>query len=108
MTEEADRENRGHNRREKLKTTEQGGDKAKTKTWFDVVKGLQIDDELETINSDVSGNESVVTDSIEMFDSDMPNRLRAKRRKEQRKRRQHCHNKGGEKGHMSKQSDRKG
>ena len=33
--------------------------KAKTKTWSDVVKGVKIEDELETANSDKSrGNKS--------------------------------------------------
>ena len=48
--------------------------------WSDVAKGLKIEDELETLNSDESKNESVVTDSIEMFDLNMPNQRRAKRR----------------------------
>ena len=112
--EEAEKENRGRNRKEEPKTAEQRGNttkkgvKAKTKTWFDVVKGLKIEDELETTNSDVSGIGSEVTDSIEMFDSDITNRLRAKRRKGHQKRRQHCYSKRAEKGHISKQADQKG
>ena len=47
--------------------------------WFDVVKGLKTEDKLETTNSDVSGDESELTDSIEMFNLET-NRLRAKRR----------------------------
>ena len=112
--EEAEEENRGRNRKEEPKTAEQRGNttkkgvKAKTKTWCDVVKGLKIEDELETTNSDVSGIGSEVTDSIEMFDSDITNRLRAKRRKGHQKRRQHCYSKRAEKGHISKQADQKG
>ena len=47
-TEEAE----GSNRIKKLKPSDQGGDEAKkgkkAKTWSDVVKGLKIEDELET------------------------------------------------------------
>ena len=52
----------------KPKTTEQGEDrvkKAKTKTWSDVVKGLnglKKEDELETTNSDKRGNGSEKVD----------------------------------------------
>ena len=66
--------------------TEQGGDKAKkgreamTKTWSDVVKGLKIEDELETTNSDKSGDESETTDLVQMFDSETPNQLKDKRK----------------------------
>ena len=38
---------------------------AKTRTCFDVVKGLKIEDELETANSDKRGNESEATKSVE-------------------------------------------
>ena len=43
---------------------------AKTKTWSDILKVLKTEDELETANSDESGIESEVFDSIEMFDSE--------------------------------------
>ena len=53
-----DKYGRSNQRNEpKPKTAEQGGDRfreAKTKTWSDMVKGLKIDDELETTNSDKS------------------------------------------------------
>ena len=39
--------------------------KAKTRTWFDVVKGLKTEDELETTNSDKSRNESEEADSVQ-------------------------------------------
>ena len=39
------------------------GEKAQTKTWSHVVKVLKIEDELETTNSDKSGNESETPDS---------------------------------------------
>ena len=84
------------------------GVKAKTKTWLDVVKDRKTEDEMEAANSSKSGNESEVTDSIEMFDSDMSNQPRAKRKKGQRKRRQHRDSKGAKKGHTSRQVDQKG
>ena len=46
--------------------------KAKTRTWSDVVKGMNIEDELETTNSDNSMNESGATDLVEQFDSKEP------------------------------------
>ena len=67
--------------------------KAKTKTWSVVVKGLKIEDELETTNLDKSGNESEIDDSVRMFDSETPNHLDAKQKKGQRKRRQQRDNK---------------
>ena len=42
------------------------------------MKGLKIEDELETTNSDKSGNESEAVDSVEQFDSEEPNHLKAK------------------------------
>ena len=56
---------------------------AKIKTWFDVLKGLKTEDELETANSDESGIESEEFDSIRMSDLDMLNRLMAMCRKGQ-------------------------
>ena len=61
---------RGINRREETEPTEPKGgravegrnggranqEKAKTKRWLDVVKGLNIEEELEKANSDKSGN----------------------------------------------------
>ena len=64
---------------EDRESAEQGGDeakkgeKAKTKTWSDVVKGLKAKDELETTNLDNSRNESETADSVQMFDSKTPN-----------------------------------
>ena len=47
-----------------------------------MVKGLKIEDELETSNSDKSGNESETVDSVRFFDSETLNQLKAKRKKE--------------------------
>ena len=47
--------------------------KTKTKTWADVVKGLEVD-ESESTDSVKSRSESDSTDSIEMFDLEEPNR----------------------------------
>ena len=52
--------------------------KARTRTWSDVVKGLK-EDELETSNSDKSGNESETTNSVEKSDSDELNHMKTKR-----------------------------
>ena len=58
------------------------------------MKGLKIEDELETANSDKSrGNGSETADSVRMFDSETPNQLDAKQKKGQRKRRQQRDNK---------------
>ena len=78
------------------------GREDKTKTWSDVVKGLTKVDELETTNSDKSGN------GLETADSDEPNNLKAKRTKRQPKRRQHRDSKGAEKGLTSRQDGQKG
>ena len=51
--------------------------KAKTKTCSDVVKGLKIEDELETTNSDKSRNELEIADLVEQFDSEKPNHVKA-------------------------------
>ena len=64
----------GSSRREEPKSADQGGDEskkgknAKTKICSDVMKGHKIEDELETANSDKSGGESEIADSIRMFD----------------------------------------
>ena len=50
-----------------------------TQTWSDVVKGLEIEDELETTKSDKSGIGSETADSVEQFDSEEPKQLKAKR-----------------------------
>ena len=42
--------------------------KAKSWTWSDVVKGLKIEDELETTNSNKSWNVSDSANSVEQFD----------------------------------------
>ena len=59
--------------------------KVKTRKWFDVVKGLKIEDELETANSNKSWNKSKAHDSEEVFDSEEPNQLKAKWTRRQRK-----------------------
>ena len=112
--EEAESGHGGSNRRENPKSAEQGGDEAKkdeeakTKSWSDVVKGLKTEDELETTNSDEGRNDSRTADLVQTFDSEMPNRLKAKQKKGQRKRRQYLDNKGAEKGRTSRQANRKG
>ena len=53
--------------------------------WSDVVKGLKIEEELETTNSDKSGNESELTDSVEYFDSEEPDHLKDKQTRGHRK-----------------------
>ena len=68
--------------------------KSKTNTWSDVVKGLKIEEGLEIVNSEKSGNESETADSVRIFDSEMLNQLEAKRKKGQRKRHQHRDIKG--------------
>ena len=35
-----------------------------TKTWSDEVKGLKIEDELRTVNSDKNGNESEIANLV--------------------------------------------
>ena len=110
LVEETEEENRGCNHKKESKITGQGGDiakkgvKAKTKTWSNVVKGLKTEGELETANSGKSAIETEVTDSIEIFDSDIMKQLRAKQRKGQWKRRQHRDSKGAEKGHTIRQA----
>ena len=73
-----------------------------------MVKGLKIDDELETGNLDKSGDELETIDLVRMFDLEMLNQLKAKRRKGQRKRCQYRDNKGADKGLMNRQANRKG
>ena len=53
--------------------------KAMIQMWSDVVKGLKIEDELETTKSDKSGIGSETADSVEQFDSEEPKQLKAKR-----------------------------
>ena len=78
-----------------------------TRKWSDVVKGLQTDDKLET------------TESVEWFDSDEPNQVKAKRTGRQPKptpkrrirrveKRQYRDNDGAEMGLMSRQTDCRG
>ena len=73
-----------------------------------MVKGLKIDDELETGNLDKSGDELETIDLVRMFDLETPNQLKAKWKKGQQKRRQHRDNKGARKGRTSRQADQKG
>ena len=56
----------------------------KTRTWVEVAKG-RSEDESEIANSDKSGNELEVADSVEQFDSKEPNQLKAKQTRRQRK-----------------------
>ena len=49
-----------------------------TKIWSDVMKGLKTEDKFGTANSDKSGNGLETVDSLEHFDSDKPNHLKAK------------------------------
>ena len=69
----------GSNRKKEQKLVEHGedeankGEKAITKTWSDMVKGLKTEDELETANSDETKNRSETADSFHMFDSETPN-----------------------------------
>ena len=73
-----------------------------------MVKGLKIEDELETATSNKIEYESDTTDSIEQLDSEEPNYLKAKRTKGQQKRRQHLDSKVVRKSCTSSQDDRKG
>ena len=93
---------------EEPKTVETGGDKVKEKMWSDVLQDLRIEAELETANSVKSEIESDLFDSIEMFHSDTPNRLMAKRRKGQRGTHQRHGNKRAKKGQQSRQPDQNG
>ena len=79
-----------------------------TKTWSDEVKGLKIEDELRTVNSDKNGNESEIANSVEQFNSEQPNHLKDTQTKGEGKRHQHCDNKVGGKGRTSSQANRKG
>ena len=82
----------GNSQRKEPKSDEHGADearkreKAKTKTWSDVVKGLNSEDELEIANSDKSRNGSETADSVRMFDSETANQLKTMRRKGWQKR----------------------
>ena len=78
---------------------------AKTETWSDVVKALKTKDELQTTNLDESENRSEEADSVQMFDLETPNQLKAKWRKGRWKRYQYRDNKVAEKGRMSRQAD---
>ena len=49
-----------------------------------VVKGLQTKDDLETANSDESENRSEEADSVQMFDSETLNQLKAKQKNRSR------------------------
>ena len=73
----------------------------------DVVKSLEVD-ESESADWGKNRSELEATDSIKMFDLEKSKQLEAKWRKGQRKKRQHHDSKGAEKGHTSKQADRKG
>ena len=62
-----------HQRKLDVEPTEKGGgkdEKPKIQMWSDFVKGLKIEDELKSMNSEKSRNESKTVDSVEMFDSE--------------------------------------
>ena len=107
LVEEAEGGNTGHNRMKEPESAEQGGDeankgeKAKTKTWSNVVKGLKPEDELEISNLDKSGNESETSDSVRMFDSEMPSETEGQAEERAANMHQHRDNKGVEKGRRS-------
>ena len=75
-TEEAETGCRGshRNRVNESEPTKQGGGgakkgrKTKTRTWANFMKGLRIEDRLETTNSNKTWNESKAADSEEEFD----------------------------------------
>ena len=68
------------------------------------MKGLKIEDELETANSSKSEDKLETADSVRMFDSETPNQLKAKRKEG----RHHWDKKGAGKGLTSRQADGKG
>ena len=74
----------------------------------DAIKGEKTEDELETANSDESENRSEGAESVRMFDSDMLNQPRPKRKRRQQEKRQHRDNRRADKGRVSRQADRKG
>ena len=74
----------------------------------DAIKGERTEDELETTNSDESENQSEVAELVRMFDSDKLNQPRSKRMTRQQEKCQHRNNKRADKGHVSRQDDRKG
>ena len=74
----------------------------------EAIKGEKTEDELETTNSDENKNRSEKAESVRMFDSDMLNQPRAKRKRRQQKERQYHDSKGAEKGRVSRQADRNG
>ena len=90
----------GNNRKKEPEPTKHRRDEAN--------KGEKTKDDLETTNSDESENRSEKADSVQMFDSETLNQLKAKRKKRQQKRRQHYDSKGAEKGCTSRQANRKG
>ena len=72
---------KGSSRRRELKPTVHGED--------DAIEGEKTDDELETANSDESENRSERAESVQMFDSDMLNQPRPKRKRREQEKRQH-------------------
>ena len=83
------------------------------------MKGLEIEEELETTNLDKSWKESDALDSEEVVDSDEMDQLKAKQTRRQRKltpirrdrwvKEHRCHNsEGAEKGLVSRQANREG
>ena len=93
--------------------------KAKTRTWSDVVKGLEPEDESGATDSDKSWNESETVDSVQQTDSEEPDQFKAKQTRMQRKsmpsrrnrrigkRRSHS-SEGAERGLLSRHTDREG
>ena len=58
-------------------TTESRGDKARTKMWSNIGKGLKIEAEFEITNLDERRIELEVLNSIGLFDFDTPDRMKA-------------------------------
>ena len=94
-------------------------EKAKTRTWSDVVRGLKPEVESEGTDSDKSWNESETADSDQQTDPDESDQLKAKETRTQRKsmpsrrnrrigkRRGHS-SKGAEMGLLSRHADQEG
>ena len=72
---ESESEHKGSSRKKEPKPTMHRED--------DAIEGEKTDGELETANSDKSENRSEEAESVQMFDSDMPDQPRAKRRRRQ-------------------------
>ena len=51
LAEETEEDSKGRDHREEPRIAESGGDKAKTKTWSDVIKGLKTNEESKMVDS---------------------------------------------------------